>query len=72
MQEIFFTILVIWLLFRIFGSASVRTVIFNQSPRHSSSEQKKEGETTITSSGPNRQKSPSAEAGEYIDYEEVK
>ena len=78
MQEVFFTILVIWILFKILGgTSSSRTFTFNttyQYPKNDSA--KKEGEVKIDSStapktGPKKH-TFNKDAGEYVDYEEIK
>lgn len=80
MQDFFFTILVIWLLFKILGgTASARTFTFNTTNYHPKPEStnKREGEVKIdnaTSAEKPAPKKPTfnKDAGEYIDYEEIK
>lgn len=70
MQEVFYTILVIWLLFRLFGGKSRVYVHHSMKNNVPDDEPKKEtGKVTIekTPGG----KTPGA-ATEYTDYEEIK
>jgi hypothetical protein len=67
MADVFYTILVVWVLWKIFGRSSVKTQVFH----HHYTETKKEGEIKISKVPDARKKSPDSE-GEYTDYEEVK
>jgi len=68
MADLFYTLLIIWVLWRIFGSTGKTPVQFRHNMR---SPEQKEGEVTITSvPKPDQQKRN--EGGEYVDYEEVK
>ena len=72
MQEIFFTILIIWILFRLFNSSSVgskRTVNFTQN-NFDHKETPKEGETKITYN-PNSKSKKQNEDGYYVDFEDM-
>lgn len=69
MQEIFFTILVIWVLFKIFGSVQVKTYTFNQN--NYNNQKKQEGEVKVESQGKVSSKARD-DRGEYVDFEEVK
>jgi len=73
MQEFFFTLLVIWLFFRIFnkGSLTKSIIINNQNHYHKEEEKKKEGEVKVELV-PDKNKKDRSKEGEYIDYEEVK
>jgi hypothetical protein len=67
MADIFYTILIAWVLWRIFGGSSVKTQVFH----HHYSQPKKEGEVKVSGiSAP--PKKASDNQGEYVDYEEVK
>ena len=71
MQEIFFTILVIWILFRIFGRASVaHNYTFTQNNYHKNEEKKKPEVRIDHIEGKSQGKKN--DDGEYVDYEEVK
>ena len=73
MQEVFFTILVIWILFRIFNGTSLsskRAVNFTQN-NFNQKETPKEGETKITYN-PNSKSKKQNEDGDYVDFEEIK
>lgn len=68
MADLFYTVLIVWVLWRIFGGSSKSTV-FN---KHSYNEPwKQEGEVTITSATKTDQ-DKHADKGEYVDYEEIK
>lgn len=68
MKDIFYTLLVAWILWRIFSSVnSHRAKKVSQQQTTS----KKEGETTVNFVPPKR-KNPSDDEGEYVDYEEIK
>ncbi|MCC7302172.1 MAG: hypothetical protein IT233_05975 [Bacteroidia bacterium] len=71
-SEIFFTVLVIWILFRIFrkDTSSSRPNTFTFHTHHHPPRENKEGETRIHSSEPKKTKD--VREGEYIDYEEIK
>lgn len=72
MQEIFFTILVIWVLFRIFGRTSVaHNYTFTQNNYHKNEEKKRE-EVRIEHIEGKDKKKKNDDDGEYVDYEEVK
>jgi hypothetical protein len=68
MADLFYALLIIWVLWRIFGG-SVRTTVHN---RHQySPPQRQEGEVTITPASKTDQQRD-VDKGEYVDYEEVK
>lgn len=72
MQEIFFTILVIWVLFRIFGRASaVTNYTFNQN-NYRPKEEKKPDVKIEYIPGKEKNKKKDGDEGEYTDYEEIK
>lgn len=68
MADVFYTILIVWVLWRIFGSTGRTHVHYNQQPPPPS---RKEGEVTITSV-PKSEQQKGNDKGEYVDYEEVK
>ncbi len=74
MQEIFFTILVVWVLFRIFGaSAKVKTFTFNtQHNYHQTQEQQDDGKVKVKHVTKETNKKNEIDKGEYVDFEEVK
>jgi hypothetical protein len=67
MADLFYTILIVWVLWRIFGSSGRSADQFHHDSQPA---QKKEGEVTITSVPSKDQKGN--DIGEYVDYEEVK
>ncbi len=67
MADVFYTILIIWILSRIFGGTTKHTV---QRKHEYQQPQKKEGEVTITQTKSSSNKNN--DSGEYVDYEEVK
>ena len=74
MQKIFFTLLIIWVLFRIFGSRTVRhifTVNVNKPNEEKKSYDKSsEGKVKVDYIPPKNK--GERKDGEYVDYEEVK
>ena len=67
MADIFYAILIAWVLWRIFGG-TVKSTVYH---KHQYEQPKKnEGEVTITQSQPTPKKN--TDEGEYIDFEEVK
>jgi len=70
MQELFFTILIIWVLFKIFGGRSVFT--FNTHYHQSRPGQKPEGQTRIEQQPKNPRAGNGGQVGEYVDFEEIK
>ncbi len=68
MKDVFYTLLVAWILWRIFSSVnSHRAKQANQQQTAS----KKEGETTVNFVPPKKKNVGDVE-GEYVDYEEIK
>ncbi|HEU4719588.1 MAG TPA: DUF4834 family protein [Bacteroidia bacterium] len=76
MQEVFFTILAIWLvirLFNAFGSESRSRSSFRQQTHyhfHTSQDRKKEGDVKVETKKQNQSRIPNNE-GEYVDYEDI-
>ena len=69
MRDVFYTLLVVWIIWRIMnGFSSVRSAA-RPAPKQSSS--KREGETTVDFVPPKKKFVADSE-GEYVDYEEVK
>lgn len=72
MRDLFFTILTVWVLWRIFSSFRTSNYGSQQQP-FSSSNYKKEGEIEIKNTATNTSKSKKGNNdGEYVDYEEIK
>ena len=68
MRDVFYTLLVVWIVWRILNSVnSVRAKASN----HQQTASKKEGETTVNYVPP-KKKSMGDDEGEYVDYEEIK
>lgn len=67
MKDVFFTILIIWIIFRIFG----RVKVINPQNFSQREDRKKEGEVRIDKV-PGKKKYRNDDDGEYIDYEEIK
>jgi len=66
--DLFYTILIVWVLWRIFGG-SAKTTVYH---KHSYQQPKKEeGEVTISSTTQTDQ-DKNSDHGEYVDFEEVK
>ena len=68
MADVFYTILVVWVLWRIFGGSSAKTQQFNQ--HNYTQPRRPEGEVKITSQ--KKSEKGSRDDGEYVDYEEIK
>jgi hypothetical protein len=75
MQEVFFTILVVWILFRVLNSGNTggnRSYTFTQhNYGKQQQEAKKEGDVDITYI-PKSKSGKSPESGDYVDFEEIK
>ena len=70
MRDVFYTLLVVWIIWRIMnGVNSIKTKVSSNATR--SQNQRKPGETTVDYVPP-KAKSKYDDAGEYVDYEEVK
>lgn len=69
MRDLFYTILVVWILWRILNSISAYKS--KQSARAQSDYTPKQGETKIEYVPPQKKKMPDDE-GEYVEYEEIK
>jgi hypothetical protein len=65
MRDVFYTILIAWVLWRILASVN------NARSKASAGGSRKPGETTIDHAPQQKKKMPDVE-GEYVDYEEVK
>jgi hypothetical protein len=69
MRDVFYTLLVVWIIWRILNSVNVIRAKTSVPNRPSSS--RKEGETTVDFVPP-KKKSVADSEGEYVDYEEMK
>ncbi|MCC6689912.1 MAG: hypothetical protein IT235_00120 [Bacteroidia bacterium] len=68
MKDIFFTILTIWILYRIWNAVQLSN---SKNSFNKQTTQKKEGDVSIDHIPQKRNKHSNSE-GEYVDYEEVK
>jgi hypothetical protein len=68
MADVFYTILIVWVLWRILGG-STRTYVFHKHS-HTTQQAKKDGDVSVSYKKPEEKKPDSG--GEYIDYEEIK
>lgn len=68
MKDVFYTILVVWIIWRVLNSVSVYRAKQSKPQQPPS---RKEGETTVDYVPPTK-KSISDDEGEYVDYEEIK
>jgi len=71
MRDVFYTLLVVWFIWRVMESISGARAKVNSGPRRSQPRQPKTGETTVEYVPP-KTKSKYEGKGEYVDYEEVK
>ena len=69
MRDVFYTILIVWILWRVLNSISAYKS--KQSTGNQSNYNFKQGETKIKYVPPQKKKMPDDE-GEYVEYEEVK
>lgn len=67
MRDLFYTILVVWVVWQILRSVSA----YKQKQNNATSSSKKQGETSVDYIPPQKSKFPDGE-GEYVDYEEIK
>lgn len=67
MKDVFYTILVVWVVWRILNSVNSHRA--KQASQQQTSS-KKEGETTVNFVPP-KKKSVGDDEGEYVDYEEI-
>lgn len=67
MRDIFYTVVIAWLLYRIWNAFAPKPQVKNTQQDFS---QKKEGDVTVENF--NSQKKSSDDKGDYIDYEEIK
>ncbi len=70
MRDLFYTILVIWVVWQIVRSVSAYSNRQKQN-NGSSNQPKKQGETSVDYIPEQKNKIPDSE-GEYVDYEEIK
>jgi hypothetical protein len=68
MRDVFYTLLVVWIIWRIMNGVNV---IRTKTSAPSQPSQKREGETTVDFVPP-KKKSVADSEGEYVDYEEIK
>ncbi len=69
MKDIFYTILVVWIIWRIVNS--INSHRNKQASENKQQNSRKEGETIVDFVPPEKKKMNDGE-GEYVDYEEVK
>lgn len=68
MADIFYTVLIIWVVWRIFGGSARKTFFHNNAQNPT---KRNEGDVTVTTaSKPAGEKK--TDGGEYVDYEEIK
>ena len=67
MADLFYTILIVWVLWRIFGGSAKSTVYHKHQYQQPG---KREGDVTVTKTS--QEQNNDDDRGEYVDYEEVK
>lgn len=73
MKDAFYTILVVWLVWRILNSVSTYRAQQNQSKTKTNGYDKStEGKTTLHQNASSAKKKFSDDEGEYVDFEEMK
>ena len=70
MADVFYTILIIWILWRIFGRSTIKTHVIHHHQYSQSNH--KEGEVRITQDKKSDTKKKNDDEGDYVDFEEVK
>jgi len=70
MQEFILTLVVIYVLFKIFGNT--RTFTFTQNNYQGTEKKTKEGQIHIDRKPGEKKRNKDDDEGEYIDYEEIK
>ena len=68
MRDVFYTLLVIWIIWRIIDAINTSRVRSSNQQNHGS----RPGETTISYTPPETTKKKFPDEGEYVDYEELK
>jgi hypothetical protein len=68
MRDLFYTILIVWVVWRILNSVNTMRAKKTSAGNMSA---KKTGETTVNYVPP-KKKSPGNDEGEYVEYEEIK
>jgi hypothetical protein len=75
MKDIFYTILVVWIVWRIFSSINAYKARQTASAGEEQKRYRKPGETTVDYVPPSKKqkkKDDNDDEGEYVDYEEIK
>lgn len=69
MRDVFYTLLVIWIIWRIIHAINANRSENRSQQSHSNT---RVGETTISYTPPETKKRKTPDDGEYVDYEEIK
>jgi hypothetical protein len=69
MRDVFYTLLVIWIIWRIIDAINTSR---SRSANKQSQFNGRDGDTTISYTPPETQKRKFPDEGEYVDYEEIK
>lgn len=69
MRDVFYTLLVIWIVWRIIEAVNANRSRSTNQQSHSNN---RVGDTTISYTPPETQKRKFPDEGEYVDYEEIK
>lgn len=72
MRDLFYTILIAWIVWRIFNSISTYRTKQTNASNQASGHPAREGETKIDYIPPSKKKTKDNDDGEYVDYEEIK
>jgi hypothetical protein len=71
MKDVFYTILVVWIIWKVINSVNTMRSKQAASVRHDN-QTKRPGETTVEYVPPKNKKKDDNDEGEYVDYEEIK
>lgn len=69
MKDVFYTLLVVWLIYRVIDALNT---VKSKNKNNQQSSNSKVGETTVSYAPPDANKKKYPEEGEYVDFEEIK
>jgi hypothetical protein len=70
MEDVFYTILIVWIIWKVMSS--INSISSKDANRTAQKTASKEGETTIDYVPPKKKSRGGNDEGEYVDYEEIK
>lgn len=72
MKDVFYTLLIVWLVWRVMNSVSNYNAKKNNPTHHFSGEKEKEPGSVTINTQSNSRKKTNDDDGDYVDFEEVK